>query len=207
MADPSAYSPFGRMLLALGDIFAEEGRPGGREAADALRAAARREVRRQVPPHPLVPRCKEALAMGTHPAAQSVIDAMPYIAWHYSGLEDGRIPPAISRSLVTAELIGPTGHVYHPTVKAGLFMQSAGLDYVTRIHEAEETFFMLGGHGVWFAGDAPGISSIGGDYIFHPSNIPHRSVTEAQPLIAAWRWTGEIGYDRYSLTGMEAARA
>ena len=56
----------------------------------------------------------------------------------------------------------------HATVRVGLFMQSVGLDYVTRTHPAEETFIMLGGSGYWTCdGSAPTLAHAGA-IIHHP---------------------------------------
>lgn len=66
---------------------------------------------------------------------------------------------------------------------------------------AEETFIMLGGSGYWQTEDTQPDLCKTGDIIHYPSYIPHVSVTKDEPFIAAWRWTGDIGYDQYTLTG------
>ncbi|MGV6811568.1 MAG: dimethylsulfonioproprionate lyase family protein [Brevirhabdus sp.] len=191
------------LLRALAGLFAAEGRPGGLEAAAALGLCASGPHR--FTHHPidddLLEEARQALSTTPLPEAGAVVQALDLINWHFSGLEDGRINPDIARHMLTAELIGPDGMVYHPSVRAGLFMQAAGIDYVTRRHMAEETFVMLGGEGVWFVGDGPGQLARAGDILHHPSDAPHRSVTEDMPLIAAWRWTGGIAYEDYRMTG------
>ncbi len=103
--------------------------------------------------------------------------------------------------MATAELIGPDGLFYHPSVRVGLFMQSAGLDYVMRRHVAEETFIMLGGSDYWSCDGSAPVRAETGAMLHHPSNAPHGSRTDDEPLIAAWRWTGDIGWDGYELIG------
>lgn len=193
---------FAGLLTVLAGLFAAEGRPGGDAAARALRDAATALPDLPVQPDPpLLPACMAALNHAPHRAAEQVAAALPRIRWHYSGLEDGRIREDIARAMMTTELIGPDGMVAHPTVRAGLFMQSAGVDYVTRTHAAEECFIMLGGEGWWRTGDDKARLRRAGAVIFHPSNAPHSSLTRARPLIAAWRWTGAIGYEHYRLSG------
>ncbi len=193
---------FSQMLRALETLFANEDRPGGLEAARALASVADR-------PFDLPPACNldivehgaTALRAGGHPAAPAILAALPLIDWHHSGLADGRIRPDIAHSMATTELIGPDGMIFHPSVRVGLFMQVANLNYVTRTHRAEETFVMLGGAGYWSCNDSAPRRQQTGAYVFHPSDAPHTSVTKVLPLIAAWRWTGDIAYEGYTLTG------
>jgi len=198
----SANNDFAQMLRALAQLFSEEGRPGGDEAAAALSQILASPF--DLPsPHNLdiVETGAGALRSGGHSAAPAVLSALPLIDWHHSGLDDGRIRPEIALSMATTELMGPDGMIFHPTVRAGLFMQIADLDYVTRTHPAEETFVMLGGAGYWTCNGSEPQRQEAGAYIHHPSGAPHTSITKDQPLIAAWRWTGDIAYEGYSLNG------
>ena len=193
---------FVTMLRALATLFSDENRPGGDEAAKALRDIIA-EPFDLPPPCPLdiVAKGVDALQAGGHRTAPLILPALPLLDWHYSGLADGRIRPEIAMSMATSELIGPDGMIYHPTARVGIFMQMSDLDYVTRTHPAEETFVMLGGEGYWTCnGSAPRHRETGA-YVHHPSNAPHTSITKDQPLIAAWRWTGDIAYEKYSLVG------
>jgi len=191
------------LLRALAGLFAAESRPGGIEAAAALGLCANGAHRFSpcTAPADLQGDARRALCTAPLPEAGAVAECLDLIEWHFSGLEDGRITPDIARHMLTAELIGPDGMLFHPTVRAGLFMQSAGVDYVTRRHIAEETFVVLGGEALWFVGDGPGQKARAGDVIHLPSDAPHRSVTQDLPVIAAWRWTGGIDYGGYRLTG------
>jgi dimethlysulfoniopropionate lyase len=193
---------FIQMLRALETLFADEGRASGDEAAVALADIADQPF--DLPAaHGLdiVEQGTMALQTGGHPAAPAILAALPLIDWHHSGLADGRIRVDIARSMATTELIGPNGMIFHPTVRVGLFMQIADLDYITRTHPAEETFVMLGGAGYWSCNGSTPRRQQAGAYLFHPSGVPHTSVTKEEPLIAAWRWTGDIAYEGYKLAG------
>lgn len=149
-------------------------------------------------------RYPEGLAALAHQAIEvegPVRAAFDLMDWHYSGLSDGRIRPEIALRMMTTEVIGPDGMFDHPTVRIGLFAQSADVAYVTRKHAAEETFIMLGGAGDWQKGDEPVRGCVVGDVIHHPPMVPHSSRTHDRPLIALWRWTGDISYRAYELTG------
>jgi hypothetical protein len=193
---------FYQMLDDLAVLFDVENTHGGNAAADALRSITSKSHLPLPRGHDILPDVeKQALDIDPLPICEHIEHAMPLIDWHHSGLADGRIRPEIANKMATVELIGPDGMIFHDTVRVGLFMQSANLDYVTREHAAEETFIMLCGSGMWSCHNEPLQTRKSGDYIHHPSMAPHVSVTYGDPFIAAWRWTGEIGYDKYSLTG------
>lgn len=198
--------PVAELLFGLARLYETEPRPGGKEAAQALTGCA--EKLRAQPALPEAPAdpfagfataCAGLLAETFLPIIPLINAALPAIRWVFAGLDDGRIRPEIARRMLTAELIGPDGLVFHPGVRVGLFMQDAGLDYVTRSHAAEECFVMLSGEGFWSTHDLPATACSAGEVIFHPSMTPHRSETRARPLLAAWRWSGDIGWDSYAL--------
>ncbi len=195
MADMSA------LLTFLSTLFAAENRPGGDAAAKALTEIAATNP-------PLVnlepPVDTSALAQvfehAPNPQAAALKDTILSLDWHYSGLADGRIREDIARHMLTTEIIGRNAMLPCDHLRVGFFFQQAGLDYVTRVHAAEETFIMVAGAADWRCFDTTTPRKTG-DIIFHPSMAPHASVTHDQPLLAAWRWTGDIGYDLYKLTG------
>ncbi|MEM6550443.1 MAG: dimethylsulfonioproprionate lyase family protein [Pseudomonadota bacterium] len=191
------------LLATLAAVFAAEGRPGGTAAAEALtRAGSKPYLPLDERTH-LGGELARALAHpGALPAAGIVAAAGDLIRWHYSGLSDGRIRPEIARHMQTAYLLGPEASaVWDSTVRVGLFLQSAGLDYPARCHSAEETFFILSGTAQWQVGEDPPCSCPPGSYVHHPSYVPHATVTRAEPVLAAWRWTGDIRFENYQLKG------
>ncbi|MEM9735781.1 MAG: dimethylsulfonioproprionate lyase family protein [Pseudomonadota bacterium] len=193
--------PVARMFEAFAELFDAEGRPGGDEAAAALRASrfGRRahggsSTRLDAP--------IAMLTAGPGPEAVSALRPMlPHLPWHYSGLEDGRIRPEISKYLATCEVLGSRGIVDHPTVRVGLFFQGPNIDYVERVHGAEETFVMLAGTGEWRRGAEAWRGAGVGDEIHHPSMLPHQSRTGSEGFLALWRWTGDIRISTYELRG------
>ena len=187
------------LMNALVALYEQEDYPGGREAVAALRSVSVGDL--ALPPHnPMPDRLAHAWA------DDPIADIAPFTAanhllnWQFSGMKDGQIREDIARNLMSCQIIGPDGMIHHPTVKVGLFFQSAGVDYVTRTHPAEETFIMLSGEGIWTCENVTQTAHAGA-IIHHPSNAPHNSVTRARPLIAAWRWTGDIDFANYTLIG------
>jgi len=196
------YKVFYDVLADLADLFDAENRIGGHETAQELRAICSKVHTPLLPAHQiLTDTIKTALSINPLPVAAKIAKVMPLIDWHSSGMVDGRVRPEISNHMATAELVGPDGMIYSEHLRVGLFVQSANLNYVTREHAAEETFIMLGGSAYWQVEDEPPTLCKTGDMIYHPSNIPHATVTKDEPFIAAWRWTGDIKYDQYTLTG------
>jgi hypothetical protein len=198
MKQPNALSP---LLMMLAGLYAAENRPGALQAAEALIDAAvtPRSLRKQAN-GPLDAIFHETLDTSQHPASAVIRAAAPYLPWVFSAL-GGRIRDEIARGMMQSDLIGPEGLFENHTVTVGLFVQSAGLNYVTRSHAAEETFIILGGHGLWTMGnDAPRDEGPGA-YIHHPSFMPHASQTAKMPLLAAWRWSGDISVEQYALKG------
>ena len=193
---------FMSLLRLLSTLFADEPREGAHQAVAAVDEILSHSFDVAPCNSPAnADICREALGIRPHPDAPTIVAALPFVNWHNFGLEDGRIRPEIAREMLTAEILGPTGMVFHPNVRIGLFMQSANVDYVTRIHAAEETFVMLSGTGYWAQNGEEPVQRRAGDIIHHPSNMSHSTVTKNEPLIAAWRWGGDISIDEYFLKG------
>lgn len=194
-------NPLSPLLYALAGLYASENRPGGTEAALALIAAALQPAD-LVPalPGPLDSDLQAILTDDPHPFSALVRDATPWLPWVFSEL-NGRIRAEIAHGMMQTELVGPDGIFPHSDIRVGLWLQSANLDYVTRAHAAEETFFILGGGALWQAGDAAPAWLGAGAIIHHPSQTPHSDCTRESPLLAAWRWTGDIAVEGYTLKG------
>lgn len=199
MGEVTAFASF---LSALAPLFEAESRPGGDAAATALHEiAAQNPALEDWAPDVDLTLLDQLSHVPVSPVLTPMLPYLAKLSWHYSGLSDGRIREDIARRMLTVELIGPTGMIAYDTLRIGLFFQSRALDYVTREHAAEETFHMLAGQAFWSQGDGPLESRSVGDRIHHPSMAPHKSVTDKSSLLAAWRWTGNIAYEDYALTG------
>ena len=196
------YKVFYDVLADLADLFDAENRIGGHEVAQELRAICGKVHTPLLPAHQvLTETIQTALTINPLPVAAKISKLMPLIDWHHSGLADVRIRPELASNMATAELVGPDGMIFSEHLRVGLFVQAANVNYVTRDHAAEETLIVLGGNGyVQAEGEQPILRKTG-DMIHHPSHVPHASITKADPFVAAWRWTGDIGYDKYTLTG------
>lgn len=204
-ATNSSVSPaaaLAALMTGLAERYAAEGRPGGDAAATALAHAAR-----QVPASlPLLPHSFDAplaQAFGDAPddLGRLAAAAAPVIRWRPADLGEDRIGKPLADAMPMCELVGPDGMFLDAHIRVGLWVQTPGLTYGPRRHAAEETFLILAGQALWQAeGRADALQSTGA-IIHHPSNILHTSITTDRPLLAAWRWSGEVGFEHYALTG------
>lgn len=210
-ATPSQELPFAQatarmrldsLLLGLADAYAQEASAGGDLAAQVLRESVDRPSRALRAQSDPTPTLGAALAAAdAHPLGARVAAAQDLLPWAHPGLEDGLIRPEISVRMHSAKLVGPEALIEDDRVLVGLFLQEPGLDYPQRRHEAEETFFVISGVAEWALADAPPRPIAPGGFARHPSNTLHASVTRDAPLLAAWRWTGNLSYTTYKLIG------
>ncbi len=188
------------LMNELAQLYSGEGRRGGDAAATALQQAAA-NLPAELPElgTPYADQLKAVLALNPQPIARTILVALPYIRWGAADLRNGRIPDALAEQMPMCELVGPDGMFPNPVVRVGLWMQAAGVTYGPRRHAAEETFLPFAGEGYWGTDDSEPVKRDPGATVHHPSNILHTSVTRNSPVFAAWRWSGEIGFDKYAL--------
>mmetsp|Transcript_31147 Transcript_31147/g.52077 ORF Transcript_31147/g.52077 Transcript_31147/m.52077 type:complete len:205 (-) Transcript_31147:147-761(-) len=200
--DPAA--DFRQCLQSLIEIFRLEQREGGYEVVEELtKAAATCDcINLPLSPSnfPLMHVFNEEINENDHPILPIVKRLAPYLPWVYSEL-GGRIVQSLSSGMIQVELIGPDGVIKTPRVRVGLWMQSAGMDYTTHHHAAEETFYIIAGRAHWSTYDAGETVLHGvGEFVHHPSMTPHASLTDPDSILfAVWRWSGDLSIEQYTL--------
>ena len=150
------------LLGAMADLYEGEGRAGGDAAAMALREACGRaspsaqSAIRTDSTRPSTDKIAEMVCAAEKSGATPPLAIMPHLRmvidqldWYYFGLDDALIDADTAAQMATVELVGPDGMFFNPTLRAGVFMQDAGVHYSTRTHPAEETFIMISGMGRW----------------------------------------------------------
>ena len=98
-------------------------------------------------------------------------------------------------------IIGDSGLFPSTNIRMGLFLQNQNVDYPSHAHEAEEFYLILSGHGSWQIGNSWS-DAIPGSIFNHQPGESHRMITESEPLLAIWIWTGLIE-GRYWFVGHE----
>ena len=191
---------FRNLLLALAAVYRAEGRPAGLATAEAYeRAADSAPAPPPAAPYRLEAEIRAATARARHPAARATREAHPVLRWSATGILDAQIPTRVSDVFAVVSLIGPGAMVEAEGVRSGLFVQMRGAFYPLHAHAAEETYVMLAGEGEWTCGSARPAIRRTGAYIHHLSGAPHATRTGLRPLLATWRWSGDIGLDSYRL--------
>ena len=191
--------PLKQLYLSLSEIFNLEGRKGGKQAADALIDASHKIKQPETFANPFSYEVESSLNIQGHFLNSLVSKASPNIKWTSSDLREGRIPDDLANRMPMAELVGPDGMFFNETVRVGLWLQNKGIVYGPRQHEAEETFFIFNGEASWETESSESKILGTNTYVFHPSNILHTSTTTSSFVFTAWRWSGDIGFEKYTL--------
>jgi len=120
------------------------------------------------------------------------------VQWHQA---TRGVPEFFEGGYFFSVIIGDSGLVPSKKIRMGLFLQNQNVDYPSHAHEAEEFYLILSGHGSWQIGNS-WYDAIPGRIFHHKPGESHRMVTESEPLLAIWIWTGLIE-GRYWFVGHE----
>jgi quercetin dioxygenase-like cupin family protein len=99
---------------------------------------------------------------------------------------------AFSRNFTATTLIGAGATLPSDRISAGLSLQAPDAYYPPHAHEAEESYWIVGGDGDWRIGCDPWFAVRPGDMIHHPSRTRHAMQTNRQPLLMVWLWTSHL---------------
>ena len=183
---------FARLMAETADLFRREGRVEGEACADAF---AHVPFPTRYPTINLTP-ILSALADATTPAAKTLRDACEFLPWELNSTSIFGASDSIEDVYFVVRLIGPGCLLHSDTILAGYFLQLPGIYYPLHSHAAAETYVILGGEADWTS-DMDIFRFGAGAMIYHPPYLPHAMRTFEQPLIAAWRWSGNIDADTY----------
>lgn len=188
--------PFDQLLDALAETLSREPRNAARATA-ALYRKAIGKAHKPVPPHHRDRDIKESLDLLASPLSDLVRAAHDFIPWTNSAVLDEAYD-ALGGLFAAASLIGPEYPISSDHYRAGLFLQFPHAQYPFHEHKADESYFVLAGRGEWFA-SGTGRDQVPGAIIHHPSRMRHALVTHEEPVLAAWRWSGNIDPTSYRL--------
>jgi hypothetical protein len=191
--------PLTKLFVALADVFSVEKRDGGNHVAKALIEASRLIDTPKKFKSSFAKEVNASLMIREHPLNSLVLKASPFINWGGSDLREGRIPEDLANKMPMCELVGPDGLYFNETVRVGLWLQTKDVVYGPRKHAAEETFYIINGEAEWWTELKKTRLKGSGSYVFHSSNIQHKSITSDKHVFTAWRWSGDISFDKYVL--------
>jgi mannose-6-phosphate isomerase-like protein (cupin superfamily) len=190
---------FDNLLIEMAKLFEQEERIEADETAAILRDAVGNVKPPLAKPFVYDDQVDDAWKNSTHPCAVAAREASRYIQWETTaGILDTYIPPEVSASFAGNAIMGPGCLIDHPDFRAGLYMQRPNSYYRLHHHEAVETYIMIEGTGDWTQGEVTTRYDVEG-IIHHPSYMPHAFRTFEKPLVAIWRWSGNINPNTYSM--------
>jgi len=196
----SAIDAFRDMLVSLADVYAAEDREGAQTLVEAYRRGAEAVTPTPCSPYePMNAAIISATQGASGRAAKAVRAAHSVLPWARTGKLDDQITKEVSDVFSVCVLVGPGALIESDTVVGGLFVQRSGAFYPAHAHAAEETYAMLAGTADWQKNFGPWSRHSAGDLIHHPSNVPHATRTSATPILAAWRWSGDIRPKTYRM--------
>jgi len=120
------------------------------------------------------------------------------VQWHQASRG---VPEIFEGGYSFSVFIGDSGLFPSTNIRMGLYLQYQNVDYPSHAHEAEEFYLILSGHGAWQIGNS-WYDAIPGSIFHHQSGESHRMITESEPLLGFWIWTGLIE-GRYWFVGHE----
>jgi len=120
------------------------------------------------------------------------------VQWHQASRG---VPEFFEGGYSFSVIIGDSGLVPSKKIRMGFFLQNQNVDYPSHAHEAEEFYLILSGHGSWQIGNS-WYDANPGRIFHHQQGESHRMITESEPLLAIWIWTGLIE-GRYWFVGHE----
>ena len=120
--------------------------------------------------------------------ADYILRLSEQLQWHRASRG---VPEFFEGGYSFSVVIGDSGLVPSKNMRMGFFLQNQNVDYPQHAHEAEEYYLILSGHGSWQIGNS-WHDAIPGRIFHHQSGVSHRMITESEPLLAIWIWTGLI---------------
>lgn len=195
----NAVNPMRDVIVSLADVYAGEDRDGARELVDALTAGADSVECSLRPPYALDATIVAASEGASHPLARAARAAHSFLPWSATGILDNQIPSKVSDVFAVASLIGTGALIESDTVRAGLFVMRSGAFYPAHAHAAEETYVMLAGEAEWQRDFGEWETRSPGEVIHHPGEAVHATRTGALPILAAWRWSGDVRTETYRM--------
>ena len=130
--------------------------------------------------------------------AEHIYTLSEQVQWHHASRG---IPEFFEGGYFYSLIIGDSGLVPSTNIRMGFYLQNKNVDYPSHAHDAEEYYLILSGHGSWQIGNS-WYDAIPGSIFHHQPGASHRMITESEPLLAIWIWTGLID-GRYWFIGHE----
>ena len=105
---------------------------------------------------------------------------------------DGPDIAILLEKLAVTTIVGPGAPLPSDKVYAGFSLQAPDTYYPPHAHDAEESYWIIGGNGDWKVDTKPWFAVQAGDSIYHGPRARHAMQTNEQPMLTVWLWTTDL---------------
>ena len=151
--------------------------------------------------HPIVDRqleiaCSNSGQYGSNSniLAKALLSTHQQLRWFsmYGDREDEPDFSIFLRNYTGSCVIGKDGIITCDEVAAGFTLQGRDIYYPPHAHQAEESYWIIGGNGDWKVGAEPWFPVEAGNSVHHTSGVRHAMQTNAMPMLSIWLWTSHL---------------
>ncbi len=138
--------------------------------------------------------CSGADGSMSNEIATALLAVSKQLHWRASSKSsvDGPDIAILLRNLAVVTIIGPGAPLQSDKVLAGFSLQAPDTYYPPHAHDAEESYWIIGGNGDWKVDTKPWFAVQPGDGIYHGPMARHVMQTNEQPLLTVWLWTSDL---------------
>ena len=156
-----------------------------------------RQFRLPIPTRKPVVRLLEATLVSARQLDGKMADGLSKIAPHLQWLQstnysDTILGDGFSQNYAWCELVGASGFFAGNDFNLGFLLLGPNRHYLDHFHPAPELYWPLTAGSLWKKGDGPFLPRVQGEVIWHPSMVIHATITNEQPLLAAFVWTRDV---------------
>lgn len=126
--------------------------------------------------------------------AGALLSQADQLTWRSRSAEQVTDPDiaAFARNYTSTCIIGAGGLLPSDWISAGFSLQGPDVYYPPHAHEAEESYWIIGGNGDWRVDAKAWFAVRPGDGIYHKSGARHVMQTNEQPMLSMWVWTSHL---------------
>jgi quercetin dioxygenase-like cupin family protein len=127
-------------------------------------------------------------------AAQALAAVSDQLMWRpsYRNRQGEPDMATFTRNFTANTIIGAGELLPSDKVKAGFSLQAPDTYYPGHLHDAEESYWIIGGRGDWKVATQPWFAVNPGDSVYHQSGVRHTMQTNEHPMLTVWLWTSHL---------------
>ena len=133
-----------------------------------------------------------------HNLAEVLILAQKRLKWRKTTIPATLISDEISNLFYVCPIMGVDTVIPSREFRLGFLFQKPNSYYPLHSHNAEETYFIIGGELDWSDGNKKR-KLVAGDTVNHSSLLPHSFETKSSGFLGLWHWSGDISAESYKI--------